>query len=130
MTWREAVWLCIDTETTGLGDDAAILEIGLVAMRAGRVLKTRSILVDPQIPIPAAASEIHGITAETVAGCPTISEVADEVLAAIGRARVIVGYNVLGYDAPILTRELGPLVTDAVIVDPLVMVREASEANR
>jgi DNA polymerase-3 subunit epsilon len=58
-TWLKADPLFLDTETTGLDDQAGICELSFVDI-AGRVLMDT--LVRPHQPIPHEASVIHGIT--------------------------------------------------------------------
>jgi len=29
-SWKEQAWLCVDTETTGIGEDAKVVELGAV----------------------------------------------------------------------------------------------------
>lgn len=68
--------VAFDLETTGLipGLDR-VVEIGAVAFsRAGRVETEYGALVDPGIPIPAAAARVSGITDEMVRGRPTVAE--------------------------------------------------------
>jgi len=68
-----------DTETTGLdpseGDE--IIQIGAVRIVNRRLLRHESYeqLVDPQRSLPAQSVKIHGITADMLAGQPTIAEV-------------------------------------------------------
>lgn len=91
----------LDTETTGLGDDARIVDIAVTDRHGAVLLDT---LVDPRAPIPAEATDIHGITDAMVAGAPTFPEVLErlsEVLA--GRHCLI--YNA-GYDIGRLRHEL------------------------
>ena len=62
----------IDLETTGvnLGTDR-IVEIAIVKiMPDGKKLVKRK-LINPEIPIPASTTEIHGITNEMVKDAPT-----------------------------------------------------------
>lgn len=66
----------IDFETTGLQDDAEIIEIGIV-FSDGRPSIRR--LVRPQRPIPAEATAIHGITNADVEGCANFELVWAEV---------------------------------------------------
>ncbi len=61
----------LDTETTGL-DAAFPVEVSVLAVD-GTVLPDT--LVDPGMPIPAAATAIHGITDEMVAGAPRFADV-------------------------------------------------------
>jgi len=68
-----------DTETTGLdpsqGDE--IIQIGATRIVNGKLLHHEGFeqLVDPQRPVPAASTRIHGITPDMVRGKPDIHEV-------------------------------------------------------
>ncbi len=64
-------WAILDTETTGLYG-AEIVEIAIIDS-LGEILLDA--LVKPSIPIPAEATEIHGISDAMVAAAPTFPEV-------------------------------------------------------
>lgn len=66
-------FIAFDLETTGImpGVDR-IVEIGAVRFNGGEVDSVFSTLVDPKMPMPAAASAVNGITDDMVAGKPTI----------------------------------------------------------
>jgi DNA polymerase-3 subunit epsilon len=68
-------FVAFDLETTGFlpGVDR-VVELGAVRMVDGTVDAVFSTLVDPQIPIPAAASSVNGITDDMVAGKPKIED--------------------------------------------------------
>jgi len=94
---RDLSYTVFDTETTGLEPSAGdeIISIGAVRIVNQRVLAGEAYeqLVDPQRPIGKAAVEVHGITAEMLAGQPTIGR----VLPAFHRyceETVLVGHNV------------------------------------
>ena len=70
--WLEANALILDTETTGLGDDAEVVELALIDCTGAVLLDT---LVRPSGPVPAEAAAIHGITDAMLAGAPTWSEI-------------------------------------------------------
>lgn len=74
--WLEEDRLFIDTETTGLGDDAEIVEICIID-RSGRILLNT--LVKPTKPIPDEAIAIHGITNEMVAFAPAWTDICGAV---------------------------------------------------
>ena len=97
----------LDTETTGLMDDARVLDIAVVTV-GGRVLLDT--LVNPGAPIPTESTRIHGITDAMVAGAPTFAEVLAKLAEAVGGKRVLV-YN-LGFDRDRLRHELGLLGVD------------------
>lgn len=63
----------LDTETTGVGEDAEIIEIAILDVDGTQLLNT---LVRPTQPIPAEATAIHRITDKMVASAPTWPEVA------------------------------------------------------
>lgn len=81
-------WVILDTETTGLYD-AEIVEIAVID-RLGEILLDT--LVKPSIPIPAEATEIHGITDEIVADAPSFPEVYPRIDAALKDKRILI-YN-------------------------------------
>lgn len=69
-------YLILDTETTGLGPDAKIVDLAWIEVdEAMKVIDRFETLVDPEIPISPGASAKHGIVAEDVADAPTIEEV-------------------------------------------------------
>jgi DNA polymerase-3 subunit epsilon len=81
--------LFIDTETTGTTSSDVIIEIGVVDHEGVPVFES---LVRPGIPIPPAATAVHGITEEKVAQAPTWKEIWPE-LAAVLSGRLIGMYN-------------------------------------
>ncbi len=70
--WLEANALILDTETTGLGDDAEVVELALIDCAGAVLLDT---LVRPSGPVPAEAAAIHGITDAMLAEAPTWSAI-------------------------------------------------------
>ena len=80
-----------DTETTGLGPDAEIVEIAALKMDGTVLLDT---LVRPKQLIPADATAIHGITDEDAAGSPPIEAVLPRIS---GRDQHLASYN-LAFD--------------------------------
>ncbi|MFD5236037.1 exonuclease domain-containing protein [Streptomyces tendae] len=91
----------LDTETTGLDDDARIVELAVLSS-AGEVLLDT--LVDPGEPIPAGATAIHGITDSDVAGAPRFPELVARLAALLNGKRVLI-YN-KWYDVGVLRHEL------------------------
>jgi DNA polymerase-3 subunit epsilon len=92
----ELAYTAFDTETTGLEPGAGdeIISIGAVRLLNGRLLAAETFdrLVDPRRPLNAASAKIHGISAEMLAGQPTI----DKVLPAFQQFcedTVLVGHN-------------------------------------
>ncbi|MFM7839242.1 MAG: exonuclease domain-containing protein [Chitinophagaceae bacterium] len=95
----------IDLETTGinLGTDR-IIEIALVKISPDgqRVVKRK--LLNPEIPIPAASSAVHGITDAMVRDAPTFKQVANEIKQFIEGCD-LAGYNSNRFDLPLLVEE-------------------------
>ena|GEM_PF-1550025 len=91
----------LDTETTGLHDEARIVDIAVVT-GAGQVLLDT--LINPGEPIPAEATAIHGITDEMVADAPTFAQILPRLTAAVHGRRVLI-YNE-GYDVGRVRHEL------------------------
>jgi len=81
--------LVLDTETTGLGDSAEIIEIGIINGSGEVVMNT---LVKPSISIPAAATAIHGITDDDLLNAPDFADIVDELQGLI-QGRVLLIYN-------------------------------------
>ncbi|MER3008314.1 3'-5' exonuclease [Serratia nematodiphila] len=87
--WLRENCLILDTETTGLGEDAEIVEVTIIDT-AGRVLLNT--LVKPRSVIPASATAIHGITNEMVATAPSWPHVCRSLYDIISGRKVVI-YN-------------------------------------
>ena len=139
--WTELPLAVIDTETTGrdaLNGDR-IVEIGIVVGLRGEVIKRVNWLVNPGIPIPDAAREVHGISDDDVKDKPSFKEIAHEVAEAL-RGSIPVAYNA-SFDRAFVGAELATsgLVLDAFPpcmrsdcewVDPLVWARELQKFEK
>lgn len=90
-------YVVLDTETTGLGSDAEIVELCILDDKANILLDSR---VKPSKPIPAEATAIHGITDTMCEHAPTWAELAPRVRDIL-QGRVVVVYNV-DYDRRLL----------------------------
>lgn len=94
--------VAFDTETTGVNPDRdRIVEVTLAEV-GGRSVTYR---VNPQVPIPAAATAVHGIRDVDVAGAPTFAAIAREVQGFVEGA-VLLGYNSRSFDTVLLDAEL------------------------
>ena len=93
-TFWDRLPVVFDTETTGLGREAEIVEIAAVSTEGIVLIDT---LVRPSRPIPAEATRIHGITNRDVATAPTIAELLPELRRIFG-GNPVASYN-LEFDA-------------------------------
>jgi len=95
----------IDLETTGvnLGTDR-IVEIAIVKILPDGKKQIKRKLINPEIPIPAVSTEIHGITNEMVKDAPTFRQVANEMKQFLDHCD-LAGYNSNRFDIPMLAEE-------------------------
>jgi DNA polymerase III epsilon subunit-like protein len=92
-TLQDTDFAVIDTETTGIGADAGIIELAVVhAAYRERPRVAFCVRINPGCPIEPGATSAHGITDADVADAPTFADVLDDFLAAI-EGRVCVAYN-------------------------------------
>jgi len=95
--------VALDTETTGLDPRVArLIQLGAVRLRSAAVVTTERFdtLVAPGLPIPPAASAIHGISDADVAAAPDFAAVAPALAGFIGR-QLLIGHTI-GFDLEIL----------------------------
>jgi len=84
-------WVILDTETTGIGKDDVVIQIGIIDL-------DKNILIDSLVrptrrkSIPAEATNIHGITMDMLSSAPTLSGILDHLMEIIRRKRTIM-YN-------------------------------------
>ena len=95
-----------DLETTGIDiTKDRIVEISILKVYPNGNKESKTWLVNPTIPIPKAASDVHGITAERVAGEPTFKELAKQIHNMI-KDSDLAGYNSDRFDIPLLAEEM------------------------
>lgn len=95
----------IDLETTGvnLGLDR-IVEIAIVKILPDGTKSVKRKLLNPEMAIPKASSDIHGITDEMVKDAPTFKQVAHELKQMLDGCD-LAGYNSNRFDIPLLMEE-------------------------
>lgn len=107
MKLTHALLLTLDAETTGADPrEDRIVELGGAYLQAGEQVGPRlQCLVDPGRYIPAGATQVHGIRTEDVEGAPKWPEVAARLKRHFDAGPVVVGYNILGFDKPLIDAE-------------------------
>jgi DNA polymerase-3 subunit epsilon len=122
-----------DTETTGLSvQEDRIFEIGLVTFQGGERVDRFCELMDPCKPLSDVSREKTGVSDEDLRGKPTFASYADDIVRRLSGA-VVVGYNILGYDLPLLQAELRRVGLDLppmYPVDVLIFARQLAKGPR
>ncbi|HMT73969.1 MAG TPA: 3'-5' exonuclease [Chitinophagaceae bacterium] len=95
----------IDLETTGVNPGLdRIVEIAIVKILTDGTKSVKRRLINPEIPIPKGASDVHGITDEMVKDAPTFKQVAHELKQMLDGCD-FAGYNSNRFDIPLLMEE-------------------------
>lgn len=95
----------IDLETTGTNPGIdRIVELAIVKVLPDGTRSVKRKLLNPEIPIPKACSDIHGITDEMVKDAPTFRQVAHEIKQMLDGCD-FAGYNSNRFDIPLLMEE-------------------------
>ena len=95
----------IDLETTGVNLSLdRIVEIAIVKLMPDDTRSVKRKLINPQIVIPQASSDIHGITNEMVKDAPTFKQAGNEIKQFLENCD-LGGYNSNRFDIPILMEE-------------------------
>ncbi|WP_336065979.1 3'-5' exonuclease [Mesoflavibacter sp. CH_XMU1404-2] len=99
--------LCFfDLETTGINITTdRIVEISILKVYPNGNKESKTWLVNPEMPIPAEVSAIHGITDDKVANEPTFKQLATEINNMIKDAD-LAGFNSNRFDIPLLAEEM------------------------
>ena len=95
----------IDLETTGINlASDRIVEIAIIKILTDGTRHVKRKLLNPEIPIPKASSDLHGITNEMVKDAPTFKQVANEIKQILASCD-LAGYNSNRFDIPLLMEE-------------------------
>jgi len=123
----------LDTETTGLdpSEGHRIIEIGCVEVINRRLTgNTYHQYINPERTIDAAAIEVHGITNEALADKPRFADIAQDFLAFVDGAELIIhnapfDVGFLNHEFQRLANGSGPIKVDArcKVIDSLALAR-------
>ena len=93
--------VCLDTETTGLNPDRdGIISLSIVDLD-GNPLFDSLIHTDRKTVWPE-AYRINRISPRDVRDAPSVPQIRDEVESVLSEAEIIVGYNHVGFDLPMM----------------------------
>ncbi|NUS86353.1 MAG: DNA polymerase III subunit epsilon [Streptomyces sp.] len=142
MTFADIRKGSFDTETTGPDPrEARIVTAALVVRGGGRDDKVMSWLINPGVPIPPEATEVHGIddakAAEGADPKEALDDIADRVAAALRFGMPVIAFN-LAFDWTVLACELAryglPSMADRLpglqalpLVDPHVIDKQVDK---
>ena len=95
----------IDLETTGINlSSDRIVEIAIVKIMPDGTRTEKHKLIHPEMPIPKASSDIHGITDDKIKDSPTFRQAANELKQFLDHCD-LAGYNSNRFDIPLLFEE-------------------------
>ena len=129
--------IVLDTETTGLAarEGHRIIEVGAIEIVGRRITETRlHHYVNPERDSDEGALAVHGLTRHFLADKPKFAEIADELLAFVRDAEVII-HNA-SFDLEFLDEELKRLVRPPFsehcvkVTDSLTLARELHPGKR
>ena len=121
----QTTFVVFDLETTGFNPEVnQIIQVGAVKMRLQddgsiKVIDTFEQLVDPKVPVPAAITELTGITNGDLKGQPTLKEILPAFASFVAQDAVLVAHNA-PFDAAFLgyqMKELGVPAMPHLIID-------------
>jgi DNA polymerase-3 subunit epsilon len=122
--------IVLDTETTGLEPESGhrIIEVACLEMD-GRRATGRHFhrYVNPERAIDAAASQVHGLTAEDLADKPKFADIAEELLEFVEGAELLIHnapFDVAFLDAELARLGRPALGTVCTVSDTLAMARD------
>lgn len=102
---EELKFCVIDLETTGGNHESdQIIEIGMIRIENLEITDEKNLLIDPEMDIPEFIQKLTSIKQKDIQGCPTITEVIDEILDFIGDD-IIVAHNI-SFDLPFINSVL------------------------
>lgn len=101
----EKAIIFFDLETTGVSvDNDRIVQIACIKIEADGTKIEKQLLINPTIPIPKEASDVHGITDEMVKDAPKFVNISKSIYAFFEGCD-IGGFNSDNFDVPMLMTE-------------------------
>jgi DNA polymerase-3 subunit epsilon len=139
--WQDIPVAFLDTETTGTSADTdRIVEVGVIIGQNGAVQRRYNWLINPAMPIPPRATEVHGISDDDVRDQPTFDQIAPKLFQIL-HGTLPAAYNA-AFDRSFLRAEMmraGLLTSDncppalrpeVEWIDPLIWSRHVNRQER
>lgn len=123
-----------DIESTGISTSKdRIIELALLKVNPDQSKEFKKFLLNPGMPIPKEATKVHGITDEDVKTCPLFKVMANDIFSFI-RGCDLGGYNIIGFDIPLLAEEFLSCgidfpEPDTKLIDAFVIFRRKEERS-
>lgn len=130
--WHLGEVLAFDTETTGTDVNTdRIVTATIARIRSGQTIDVRSWLINPGIPIPKAASDIHGISNKEAQAhgqnpAEAIAQIAHVLEAAAMAGTPVIAFNA-SFDLTVLARECRRHDCEfpaLLVIDPYVLDKQ------
>ena len=123
---RPLVFFDLETTGTSVTKDK-IVQIAAIKVHPDGTEEVKKTLVNPQMPIPKEATEVHGITDAMVKKAPTFLQISKSMLAWLVGCD-LAGYNSDVFDIPLLSEEFNRVILkfpmeNTVYVDMLKIER-------
>ena len=101
-----------DLETTGISiTQDRIVQIGAIKVNPDGTEEIKNVLINPTIPIPPGATEVHGISDADVQDKPLFRQIAKSFVAWLSGSD-LAGYNSDNFDIPMLIEEFSRVGVD------------------
>ena len=119
----------IDLETTGLNPSYdRIVELTVIEVRPDGSEEEKTVRINPEVPIPAGATSVHGITDEDVVNQRPFSRYAKNLLAFLDGSD-LAGFNAIRFDLPMLRAEFARVgvrfdLEGRNVVDPMAIFHQ------
>lgn len=128
----------LDTETTGLSpeDGHRVIEIGCVELLNRRLTQSRfHVYLNPERAVDAGAREVHGLSDEFLADKQRFREIADEFLAFVKGAELVIhnaAFDVgfLDHELRLLGEGYGAVADYCSVIDTLALARKKHPGQR
>ena len=130
--------IVLDTETTGLdvADGHRIIEIGCIELVNRKPTGNRfHQYICPEREVDAGAVQVHGITSQFLASQPLFNSIAEEFLAFVADAELVIhnaefDLSFLDYELSLVAKPLGAMNDHCQVLDTLLLARRLHPGQR